>query len=217
MSVSPIRDLRPAFGTARDQGNRPTCCAFACSDLHAACRPPWAALSSEYAFFHGAKRQGTGPTSGVYLRYMLDAIEQDGQPLDPAWPYLASVPNDLSQWTPPTEVGELFHGKGARSSGGVARIRSAIDQGQPVLIVFTVSDAFYLGPDPDGVIDSTESPDPTRVHALVAVGRGMRGSHEMTLVRNSWGVGWGLAGHAWLSDRYLTPRILEIATMTKVT
>ena len=217
MTVTPIRDLRPAFGTARDQGNRPTCCAFASSDLHAACRPPWRALSCEYAFYHAIKRQSAGPASGVYLRHMLDAIEQDGQPLEAAWPYLASVPNDLSQWTPPSDVGELFHGRGVPSAGGLAEMKSAIDKDQPVLVVLTLSDAFYMGPDANGVIDSIELPDLSRVHALVAVGHGTRGTNGLTLVRNSWGGQWGMAGHAWLSDNYLAPRILEIAIMNKVT
>jgi C1A family cysteine protease len=148
---------------------------------------------------------------------MLDVVEQDGQPADAAWPYLASVPNDLSQWAPPNDVGQLYHGKGARSAGSVVEIKNAIDQDQTVLIVLTLSDAFYLGPDADGVIDSAESADLTRVHALVAVGHGTHGPNGLTLVRNSWGDGWGVSGHAWLSDRYLAPRIIEIATMTKVT
>ncbi len=35
------QDLRFRFGTARDQGARPTCLAFAASDTHAALRTPW--------------------------------------------------------------------------------------------------------------------------------------------------------------------------------
>ncbi len=217
MSVTPFRDLRHAFGKARDQGSRPTCCAFACSDAHAAVRPGWTELSCEYAHYHGARRQGTGPDRGVYLATMLDVLQQDGQPRELGWPYSVAPITNVSKWLPPADVGELFNAAGTRIvSNDIASMRSAIDAGQPVVMVIKLSDAFYFGADADGVIDSTEAPDATRVHSVVAVGHGTRGSEALTLVRTSWGVYWVLDGHAWLTDRYLEPRLLEWATLTKL-
>ena len=67
MMVTAMVDLRAQFGAVRDQGDRPTCLAFAASDAHAACRPHWEPLSSEYAFFHAQKRAGLPPDRGTYL------------------------------------------------------------------------------------------------------------------------------------------------------
>ena len=49
-------DLGFLFGTARDQGDRPTCLAFAASDAHAALRAGWEPLSCEYAFYQAQRR-----------------------------------------------------------------------------------------------------------------------------------------------------------------
>lgn len=215
MSITATVDLRPLFGAARNQSVRPTCTAFACSDLHASCRQPWTALSCEYAFQKGVRRQGTTPYGGVYLHHMLDVIEHDGQPVEAAWPYLVAVPSDLTKWIPPGAIGSLFYGLGQSLKGDLAAVRAELDQNRPTLIVMTISNGFYV-PDSDGVIDSAEVVDPSRIHALVAVGYGVCGQETFTLVRNSWGPAWGLQGYGWISDRYLAPRLQQFATITKV-
>lgn len=215
MNVTALCDLRPMFGAARNQGSRPTCIAFACSDMNAVCRVPWSPLSCEYLLYHGLRRQGTDPNGGLHLHHGLDAVEHDGQPREAAWLYLQALPVDLRLWMPPADAGELFRGKGSQGTGGVAAIRAALGGNRPILLVTSISDAFYR-PDADGVIDSAEAADTARVHALIGVGHGRRGQDGFILVRNSWGEAWGLAGYAWLSDRYLAPRLIELATMTKV-
>lgn len=207
-------DLRFRFGVARDQGSRPTCTAFACSDAHAAGRGDWCALSCEYAFFHGHRRQGTAPYGGVHLRHVLDAIRHEGQPAETGWPYLAALPDRLSDWVPPAQPGALYRGHGERVRCDISSMCTEMRAGRAAIIVMTISDAFYL-PSAAGVVDGTELADPSRVHAMLGVGRGHCGDMQLTLVRNSWGPGWGIEGHAWISDAYLAPRLRELAVISR--
>ena len=50
------------FGQARNQGARPTCMAFAASDIHAALRRGWSPLSCEYAFYQAREAINAGFT-----------------------------------------------------------------------------------------------------------------------------------------------------------
>lgn len=95
MPVVVTQDLRAMFGPARDQGERPTCLAFAASDAHAALRQPWSPLSCEFAFYHAQRRAGRPPSSGASLRFMLTALKDDGQPAEGDWPYLDALPSKL--------------------------------------------------------------------------------------------------------------------------
>ena len=108
MLVSVERDLRCHFGASRDQGTRPTCLAFAASDFHAALRGGWIPLSCEFAFYHAQRRGRRKPTEGADLASMLDALREDGQPVETDWPYLASLPSDPSAWLPPVQFGRRF-------------------------------------------------------------------------------------------------------------
>ncbi len=211
-----VRDLRPLFGPARDQGARPTCLAFAASDTHAGLRDGWAPLSCEFAFYAAQKRAGRPPTSGALLSTMLDALRLDGQPDEKGWPYLAAVPADHRLWTPPATVGPLYGRNGQRDGTDLSSILAALDRDTPVLMLTMLSRSFFQ-PRGDGVVDpaNDELPEPAQRHAVVAVEHGTVDGTPAILIRNSWGPGWGLEGHAWLTERFLAPRLFATANLTE--
>lgn len=200
------------FGPARDQNPRPTCMAFAASDAHAAARSGWDPLSVEWIYYYALKRDGVQPHQGVNFATMLRTLRGEGQPVEACWPYIAKLFTDFTAWKPPATFDSMYRRDSADAPATVPGIVGRIDQDQPVLFTTSISPAFYR-PDPLGVISSSEEPMPQRVHALVAVGHGARGSNRFVLVRNSWGMGWGIDGHAWVDTNYLAPRLLMAAIM----
>jgi hypothetical protein len=215
MAIDIACDLRRRFGPARDQGARPTCLAFAVSDAHAALRNPWAALSCEFAFYHAQRRAGLPPTAGARLPEMLVALKEDGQPLEDDWPYLANLPSDLDTYRPPEKM-VVFRRNGRSRPVDIDEIIAHLDDGNPTIMLMMLSDAFYM-PDALGVVRATagERPDPTRRHAVVAVGHGTADGARVVLVRNSWGADWGISGYAWLPENFITPRLMRLAVLTE--
>jgi len=207
-------DLRAGFGSARNQGPRPTCMAFAASDAHAGLRNGWVPLSCEYAFYQAQRRAGRPPSTGALLSSLLDALREDGQPEEKGWPYLVATPSDITSWTPPAEVGALFGRNGQTVVHGLDELIRELDQGRPVIILLMLSRAFYAR-HPRGVVDpaADEQPEPQRRHAVVAVGHGTVDGQRAVLVRNSWGSTWGDAGYGWLTERFLAPRIFAAALL----
>jgi hypothetical protein len=207
-------DLRSLFGPARNQGPRPTCMPFAASDAHAALRSGWAPLSCEYAFYQAQRRAGRPPSKGALLSSMLEALRQDGQPEENGWPYLAATPVDVASWAPPAEVGPLFGRDGEKSTPSLDQVVHQLDRRRPVIILLMLSRAFYI-PTAQAVVDPAagEAPEPERRHAVVAVGHGTVDGQRAILIRNSWGLKWGDAGHGWLTEQFLGPRIFAAATL----
>lgn len=215
MLVNVEVDLRDRCGPARDQGQRPTCLAFAASDAHAAIRGPWDPLSPEYAFYQAQKRAGRPPTVGSYLHCMLACLREDGQPREHRWPYLGALPTDLADYTPPADVGALFGRNSVQPAHYVDRILEALEAGSPAIVLTKLTLGFYT-PDPDGVIVHRDTDELLKVprHAVVAVGYGDAQQERMILVRNSWGPTWGLQGHGWLTADYLARHMYGIAILT---
>jgi hypothetical protein len=215
-SITVLKDLRAEFGPARNQGPRPTCLAFAASDTHAALRPGWSPLSCEFAFYHAQRRASRPPGSGALLSAMLGTLRHDGQPEEAGWPYLPATPTDAAGWAPPANVGPRFGRAGAPYAPSIDAVVAEIDANRPVILLLMLSRAFYA-PSADAVIRSAtgEAPEPARRHAVVAVGHGRVDGERAILVRNSWGSGWGAAGHGWLTETFLAPRLFAAALLTE--
>lgn len=206
-------DLRERFGPARDQGARPTCLAFATSDNHAGLRSGWQPLSCEYLYFHAQRRSGRAVEQGALLPAMLEALSGDGQPMEAGWPYLEAPPPEAAAWKPPAEVGPCFGRAGVAANSAVASVRSTLSLGHPIVVLSMLSSSFFRPI--DGVVTPApgEQPELSQRHAVVAVGHGRVDGEPATLIRNSWGSGWGLDGHAWLTDTFLAPRIFATAIL----
>jgi hypothetical protein len=212
MSVKVLTDHRRLLGKARDQGPRPTCLIFACSDAHAAVIGASEPLSAEFLFFHAQRRANRKPDDSSTLSATRAALLDDGQPFESFWPYLSTSPSDPGAWLPPRTAPEDIYKIPSKSSPPAFQsILDSIDLGIPVVVLFTMSDAFYRPV--AGVIDHAphEPLTDVRSHAVLVVGHGLIGAHRALLIRNSWGAAWGLDGHAWVTERYIAPRMKHSA------
>jgi hypothetical protein len=144
---------------------------------------------------------------------MLDALKSDGQPIEAGWPYLDAVPADVASWTPPTIVGACFGRNGIAGGNDLNAVRSTLALARPIMMLTILSQSFFMPA--AGVVDPAhdEQPEPSQRHAVVAVGYGKVDGADAVLIRNSWGPAWGIDGHAWLTDRFLTPRLFATATL----
>lgn len=207
--VSVLRTIERLFGPARDQAERPTCLAFATSDCHAAVRGPWEPLSAEYLYMNAIAREGVSPDLGASVGHTLTSLREDGQPIEAECPYRPVQPWPAPAWAAPP-VTEVFRCCAEISRPTFTDVWQIIALGTPVVIGMSLSNAFVTMAS-DGVIDSNEAVVPGWNHAVVGTGIGEFGTRRFILVRNSWGPGWGRNGYAWLSERYLPPRLLVVA------
>lgn len=210
------QNLRHLFGAARDQGARPTCLAFAASDIHAGLRESWVPLSCEFVFYHAQRRAQRPPTVGATLPAVLEALRYDGQPREKGWPYLTALPADITSWQPPQDVGELYRRDSKKGRIAVEEIIAELDRSRPVLVLVYLSMSFFLA-GPDGLVDppADEQPEFTQRHAVAAIGHGTHKGGRVILIRNSWGEAWGHEGHAWLTEAFLRPRVFQLAILTE--
>jgi hypothetical protein len=193
----------------RDQGRRPTCLAFAASATHRVAHDHPRELCPEWLYYHATRRDGLRPDQGSTIEATCAVIPAEGQPDEAFWPYQGQNPNPRP-YQPPSGSPTVVRSNTGLRDGSPKRWRAELDAGRPVTIALLISRAFYTPvsfAESEAVMgDDAEPIDPALVHAVVLAGHGDIRSTPHFLIRNSWGLRWGWAGHAWFPESYLARR-----------
>lgn len=201
-------DFSSSLGSARDQGSRPTCLVLAGSDLNAAAHGV-SLLSAEFLCHHAAKLSGDWqPGRGFQLDEVLRAIRSPGQPLETHYPYQPD--NHERPLTEPQGKFDLYASVEARQEGlTAAEVVEHIRARTPIGMVVQVCQA--LTKPREGFVDFDPFVLPDTYHAVIGVGLGTHADtgEVHVLLRNSWGLSWGVAGHAWMSLSLLEILLVE--------
>lgn len=212
MEIRIIVDLRERFGKIRDQGQRPTCMAFAASDTHSFARGSKEPLSVEYAFYHAVQRMAHPDRMQAVPFYLISqAISNDGQPLESGWPYLSNL-SATDEWHPPSNPGEIFKRNSTGAIANLANIYTDLDSRKPVILVIKISRSFF-NVSSNTILMANNTETALNTHTVIVVGYGEYNGQKCLLIRNCWGERWGNNGYIWIHEDYLRPRLLYAGKM----
>lgn len=184
---------------ARNQGNRPTCLAFAVTDINRQYAPE--DLGPEYFYQATVQRiSGWQPGDGLKMSAAIDA-SKSGHPLEREFPYQVGEP-DIPFVVLPTALTMHGHPIGFYNAD-VGWLISKMQAGVPIGLALRLTIDFYNPVDGQIPFSALTLPA-TMIHAVVAVGLGQDEFGEYWFyIRNSWGDGWGQDGHAWIPSAYI--------------
>jgi hypothetical protein len=211
MNMAVKVDLSPAFGPVRTQGERPTCLAFAMSDINQF-HSSAPVLSAEYLYLGAAHRTpGWQPGDGTYLRHAIAVTKSPGLPEESVVPYQPDEPMLPLPALPGTGKSVFFGNTVVGGSTMNSReLTSLLVAGFPVGLVIKLTQEFFR---PKGaMVGYSPMVLPNERHAVIATaaGKHQTSGEEYIRVRNSWGPDWGESGHAWLHANYINAHAVEI-------
>jgi C1A family cysteine protease len=211
-SIPSSVDLRPGCPPVWDQGQLGSCTAHAAAaafafDLKKQGLP---VITPSRLFIYFNERTLDGDVSsdaGSYLRTAAKALNKFGVCDEKAWPYVESKfakrPTPASRTFTPAKK-NIAVTYAALDSTNLAGLKATLASGLPFMIGFSVYESF----ESDAVAKTGIVPIPARTeqqlggHAVLVVG--YDDAKQRFIVRNSWGVGWGIAGYFEIPYSYLT-------------
>lgn len=208
-------DLRHRLPVARDQGQRPTCLAFAVSDAHLVAGSRPGLLSADYLHYCAASRAKVTLNSGVSLARIQEALRLDGQPLESECPY--SDARDAS-WKPSLPFVQVWRRDSTVQTAGKPSdlLAAALINGTMPVLAFRMSRSFFR-PNPQSHFVAEDGSLDRVSHAVLCVGAETSEGKAKYLVRNSWGSSWGDNGYAWLDKAYIDARAIGIVEVEGTT
>jgi hypothetical protein len=209
-------DHRAAQTPVRDQQQRGACVGFAVAAAHEWMRP--ATVRSVEDVLWAAHRIGGDPQQeGTSVQFALTGLEQYQHAEESAWPYGSpSFPTDRPSEAADPAQRAAIPGWRRLTGPNPDAVADEVARGVAVVLTLGVVPGAWTR---TGLVDAAPGRKVRGRHAVLAVGT-FDASQEApeggTLIKNSWGLGWGLSGYGIVSGRYLTSytaaaHVLELA------
>lgn len=210
-----------------DQGQYGTCTANAAQALADYCEHlangQFLGLSRAFQYWNTEIEDNSDPTqdNGGTIRSALKALANEGAIPEDWWPY------DAQHIMHKPSADTYDEGKNYLATSYVLIDQPALDQAEILTAIkqmlaggwpLEFGTAVFnqiMNVGPDGRIAMPKPGEtPAGGHALLLIGYddgfvNLDGSSGAFLIRNSWGIGWGMAGYGWMPYGYLTGDIPE--------
>lgn len=170
-------------------------------------------LSRLMAYYNGRELEGSTATdNGAAIRDVIKGLAKLGVCSEPRWPYLSRNVTRKPTSTAYREAKQMIPRVASyQRVSSFLHLRAALAEGLPVVFGFMVPDYF----EGESVARRGWLRLPTKSdamiggHAVLGVGYDVTVATPYVMVRNSWGVDWGLAGYFKMDARWFTdPRRL---------
>ncbi|MBN1373143.1 MAG: C1 family peptidase [Anaerolineaceae bacterium] len=201
--LPPAVDLHGRLPGVRNQGQRGSCVAFACTAVREMLlgQPSTQADLSEQFLYWNAKQHDGYPGEGTYVHLVMGLLKSDGICPEPVWPYVPTpIPGNIGQDPPPPDARNKalpyrITDTQKITATWVDSIREVLAENRPV--AFAVPVYTYWFSEPARSTGDIRLPLPTDPkeggHAMCMVGYEVDATAPgggVFLVRNSWGTGW---------------------------
>jgi len=157
-----------------------------------------------FIYYNERVMEGTvDQDSGAQVRDGIKSVATLGAPPESDWPY---VPNDFAEKPPTSAYADAKQDLVtvySRVAQNLAQMQGCLAEGYPFVFGFTVYESFESEAVADsGIVPMPESGEASiGGHCVLAVG--YDSAKRQFIIRNSWGVDWGLKGYCMMPFEYL--------------